>query len=217
MQMGLRVICAGWSRTGTFSLKRALERLGVGRCYHMHELFAHPEHVPIWEGAASGAETDWDRLFDGYAAAGDAPACLFWRQLSEHYPEAKIVLTVREPLDWHESMSRTVVEVMRNPSLIPGATAQDILTAVRRLVLDGFFGGKFDDAEEATRRFRAHSDEIRATIDPARLLIYEVSQGWAPLCAFLELPVPDEPFPVTNERDAFRVRAGLSQPVAGRD
>ena len=78
-------------------------------------------------------------------------------------------------------------------------------------------GGKFDDAEEATRRFRAHSDEIRATIDPARLLIYEVSQGWAPLCAILELPVPDEPFPVTNERDAFRVRAGLSQPVAGRD
>lgn len=206
--MPLQVICAGWSRTGTFSLKRALERLGVGPCYHMHEFFAHPEHIPIWEGAARGAETDWDRVFDGYAAASDAPACMFWKALSEQYPEAKVVLTVRDPREWYQSMAETVVDVMRNPSKVSDERARSVLLTASRLVLDGFFGGRFDDAEEAIGRYHAHCADVRGTLDPGRLLIYEVSQGWQPLCSFLGLPVPTEPFPNTNARGAFRLRAG---------
>src|SRR5262245_55962758 len=131
--MGLRVICAGLSRTGTFSLKRALEQLGVGRCYHMHELFGHPEHAAQWERAARGEAVDWEGLFAGYAAAADAPACLFWRELCEFYPDAKVILTVRDPSEWYASMRSTVVEVMRQPSLVPGAAAQDVVRMAQRL------------------------------------------------------------------------------------
>jgi len=207
--MALRVIGAGLSRTGTFSLKRALEQLGVGRCYHMHELFAHPEHAAVWERAAAGDAVDWERLFDGYGAACDAPPCLFWRELSERYSDAKVILTVRDPRDWYESMRSTVVELMQDPSLLPDPSMRDVLLASRRLVLDGFCGGRFDDIDATLRRYADHCARVQATISADRLLVYEVVQGWAPLCAFLELPVPNEPFPHTNQRDAFRARANL--------
>jgi Sulfotransferase domain len=213
--MGLRVIGAGLSRTGTFSLKRALEQLGVGRCYHMHELFSHPEHAALWERAARGATVDWDGMFEGYAAACDAPACLFWRELSDFYPGAKVILTVRNPSEWYESMRSTVVEVMRRPTLLPDSSAQEVLRTAQRLVLDGFCGGRFDDVDETTRRFRAHSEEVPAAIPTDRLLIYEVSQGWDPLCTFLGLPIPSEPFPRTNERESFRARAKLRARPSG--
>jgi hypothetical protein len=208
--MGLRVLGAGFSRTGTFSLKRALERLGVGRCYHMHELFAHADHAQEWERAAAGVAVDWERMFEGYAAACDAPACLFWRELAEFYPEAKVILTVRDPTDWYESMRSTVVELMQRPSRVPDPGAQAVLRMAQRLVLESFFAGRFGVADEAIQRFELHCQAVRAAIPAERLLVYEVAQGWAPLCTFLGVSVPNEPFPLTNERESFRVRAGLS-------
>jgi hypothetical protein len=213
--MGLRVICAGLSRTGTFSLKRALEQLGVGRCYHMHELFAHPEHVAVWDRAASGAEVDWERLFEGYAAACDAPPCLFWRELSACYPQAKVILTVRDAAEWYESMRSTVVELMQRPTQLPDPPGQEALRLAARLMLQGFCGGRFDDADETIRRFRAHSAAVQSALPAERVLVYEVAQGWEPLCAFLGLPIPSAPFPRTNERERFRARAGLSSAGQG--
>jgi hypothetical protein len=176
----------------------------------MHELFAHPEHVAVWESAAGGAAVDWERLFADYGAACDAPPCLFWRELSEFYPEAKVVLTVRDAADWYESMRSTVVELMQDPTRLPDPAGRETLRLAARLVLEGFCGGRFDDVDETLRRFRAHSAAVQATIPAERLLVYEVEQGWEPLCGFLGLPIPSAPFPRTNERERFRARAGLS-------
>ena len=207
--MGLRVIGAGLSRTGTFSLKLALEQLGVGRCYHMHELFFHPEHAPIWERASAGAKVDWEQLFDGYAAACDAPRALFWRELSEFYPEAKVILTVRSPSEWYESMRATVVEMMRQPHLVPDATAQAMLRTAHRLVLEGFFGGRFDDSREAIARFDAHCAAVQATLAPSSLLIYNGLPWMGPVVRVPPAPSAERPFPRTNDRKGFRTRAGL--------
>lgn len=207
--MSLRIIGAGLPRTGTFSLKRALEQLGIGRCYHMNEVFAHPEHMPQWERAAQGTLPEWQSLFAGYAATADSPACFFWRELCDAYPAAKVILSLREPSEWYASMQTTVVELMVKPSLVPDPRAQAVLEGSRRLVLDRFFEGRFEDREHALARYRAHAEAVQATIGRERLLVYEVADGWAPLCAFLGVPVPNEPFPMTNMRDAFRARAGL--------
>jgi hypothetical protein len=134
---------------------------------------------------------------------------MFWRELSEFYPDAKVILSVRDPQAWYESMRSTVVPMMVDPSPLPDPRARDVLSTARRLVLEGFFNGEFADAAATIARFRDHEAAVRATIAPARLLIYQVSQGWEPLCSFLGVPIPSVAFPRTNDRDAFRVRAGL--------
>jgi len=208
--MTIRVIGAGWSRTGTFSLKRALEQLGFGPCYHMHEVFAHPEHVALWEAAGRGEPVDWHALLSDYAAVSDAPACIFWRELSAAFPEARVILTVRDAFEWYASMQSTVVQVMTNPQSGLPAEARRALEMARHLSLERFFQGAFDDRDRAIALFHRHNEEVRRTIPPGRLLVYDVASGWEPLCRFLDVPVPQLPFPVTNERAAFRQRAGLA-------
>jgi hypothetical protein len=194
------------------SLKVALEELGFGPCYHMIELFGHPEHVPIWEAASQGKPVDWERLFSGYRATTDWPACTFYKELMERYPDAKMILTVRDPDRWYESTYNTIYGMRRmisspifrlaapfRPGLRPAALMND------RLIWEGTFGGSLEDRERAISVFERHNEEVKEHVPPDKLLVYEVKEGWQPLCEFLGVEVPkDKPFPHLNDTDTFR-------------
>jgi hypothetical protein len=196
--MTLQVIGAGWGRTGTMSVKSALERLGL-RTHHMHEVFLHPEQSELFLAAARG-DADWATIYGDYDATVDWPGAAFWRELSEAFPDAKVLLTTRDPLDWYESYVATI----REP-LVAGAlgTWSDM---VREVILEREFGGESGDREHLMAVFLRHSDEVVAAVSSERLLVYRVSEGWEPLCTFLDVPVPDEPFPRLNDRASFAER-----------
>jgi len=199
--MGLNLVGAGFGRTGTLSLKSALEQLGVGRCYHMLEVVRNPGHVALWSRAADGAPVDWDDLFDGYAAAVDWPACRFWSELAERYPEARVLLSVRDPVDWYDSVRETIYPTMTGAA---GLLAPDHLAMVRKIVLEQTFDGRFEDRAYAIDVFRRHRERVERSVEPGRLLVYEATQGWEPLCTFLDLAVPDRPYPRVNTREQTR-------------
>lgn len=196
----MKVIGAGFGRTGTLSLKAALERLGRGPCYHMVELLKHPEHGPLWTAALHGEAIDWEELFGDYGSATDWPACTFWSELAERYPEAKVVLTVRDPERWWDSIDSTVFAVSRAGRL-PTTNA---VAEIGQLVMDAAFDGLTTDREHVIRRFEEHNERVRQGIPRERLLVFRVSDGWVPLCEFLGAEVPDEPFPHLNQGAQFR-------------
>jgi hypothetical protein len=206
----MRVIGAGMGRTGTLSLKAALERLGFGPCHHMMEVIEHPGRIPLWAAAARGEPPDWERLLGGYQATTDWPACTFWRGLVEAYPDAKVLLSVRDPERWYESMLATVYGISTwartaPPDTVP-APMRQLADMAQDLIWQGTFGGRFEDREHAIAVFRRHNDEVRDGVPAERLLVYEVGQGWGPLCDFLGVPVPAEPFPRLNDAASFHAR-----------
>lgn len=203
--MTLSVIGAGLGRTGTLSLKAALERLGFGPCYHMIEVIRQPEHIDVWSRAADGETPDWDRLFHGYHATVDWPACDFYQPIAARYPLARVILTVREPEAWYRSATDTIFAMIRNPPPDPVMQAQAAMA--RKLVVRNRFAGRLDDREHALAVFARHNEEVRRTIPADRLLVYEVAQGWEPLCRFLGCPAPAEPFPRLNTTEDFRQMA----------
>jgi hypothetical protein len=201
--MALSIIGAGLGRTGTLSLKLALERLGFGPCYHMTEVLEQLDHVPVWDRAVDGELVDWDALFEAYRSAVDFPTAAFYRELSDHYPAAKVILTVRNPDRWFQSFSDTILHPLTEPMPDP---LVDWGAMARKVILDRVFDGKVADRRHVIASYERHNEEVKRTIPPERLLVYEVSDGWGPLCQFLEAPVPDEPFPRANTTDEFRER-----------
>ena len=202
----LRVIGAGFGRTGTLSLKVALEQLGFGPCYHMAEVFAHPEHVALWQAIGEGHPADWDALFGGYQAAVDLPASEYYEQLLHAYPQAKVVLTVRDPQQWYESARSTIFRVGRDERSFarpPG------FVAMVSALMGRFFPQGVDDRDAAIAAFARHNRQVQERVPPERLLVYEVREGWAPLCRFLGVSVPASPFPRLNDRQEFQ---GRTQP-----
>ena len=200
--MALQVIGAGFGRTGTLSLKLALEQLGFGPCHHMEEVFAKPDELPLWEAAAAGEAVDWDRVFAGYRSCMDWPSARYWRVLAAHYPEAKVVLTLRDVDRWWESYAGTIREVFKTYADGADPHAKAVGSMAYRTIVEQAMGG--DDGEaNAKRRFLANAEEVRREIPEHRLLEFEVAQGWQPLCDFLGVPVPEGPFPRSNDRDAF--------------
>jgi len=206
--MALALIGAGLGRTGTLSLKIALEQLGFGRCYHMTEVFQHPEHVRLWGDALEDRKADWSTLFAGYGATVDWPACHFWRELASAYPAAKVLLSVRSPESWYRSVSETIHPVL-GKDLPPDDPMAGWLAMVRRLINDQTFGGRFEDREHAIGVYERHNEAVQREIPKERRLVFDVAQGWDPLCAFLAVEVPHEPFPRVNSTDEFRARTGL--------
>lgn len=196
--MSLQVIGAGFGRTGTASMKRALERLGFGPCHHMFEVNGSPEQVEVWRAIAAGAPPDWGRALRGYRSCVDWPSAFFWRELSEAFPDAKVVLTERDADAWYASVERTIL-----PHILNGSPE----SVGRRLIGERVFDGRADDAEHAKAVYLANNAAVRATIPAERLLVYAPGDGWAPLCAFLEVPVPAEPYPHTNRTEEFRARS----------
>ena len=202
--MPLSDIGAGFGRTGTLSLKLALERLGLGPCHHMREVFQHPRLLRSWQAAAAGRPVDWEEVFAGYRSTIDWPSAHFWRELAAAYPEAKIILTVRPEAAWWASFSRTIpLLLMRRETEVSNPHVRGVLAMARAIVAEQTMGGRPDHEVTALARYRQQIAEVTAEVAPERLLVLDVADGWAPLCGFLGLPVPDAPFPRTNSVEEF--------------
>ena len=203
--MALKVIGSGLGRTGTYSTKLALQQLGLGPCHHMAEVFMHPETIPLWVAAGEG-RPDWEAIFDGYAAMVDHPGCQFWRELMDYYPDAKVLHTVRDPDKWFDSTQATIFspQNINRPMPEPMATFFGQLRA--------FYGGDMADRAFMTGFFRRHTEAVVAGVPKDRLLVFEVADGWEPLCAFLGVPVPDTPYPRENTREEFVARMASGRP-----
>ncbi len=200
--MALKVIGAGLGRTATFSTKFALEHLGLGPCYHMSEVLAGARrHIPLWLDVIAG-QPDWDSIFDGFQATMDYPACTYWRELAEYYPEAKIVLTVREPDSWFESVTETIFSERMNAQVHDSPFG-----ALLQGVAFDAFGGRHEDRAFMTEWFERRNREVVESLPPERLLVFHPREGWEPLCQFLGVPVPAAPFPRVNSRDELGGRS----------
>lgn len=194
--MALKVIGAGLGRTATFSLKFALEHLGFGPCYHMSEVFAGARrNVPLWLDVIRG-KPDWDAIFAGYQSTTDYPACTYWRELADCYPDAKVVLTVRDADSWFESVSETIFSEKMQGTLV-GTPLGDMM----RGVIFEAFGGREKDRAFMTDWFARRNQQVIDALPADRLLVFSPKQGWGPLCTFLDVPVPEAPFPRVNSRD----------------
>jgi hypothetical protein len=207
--MALEVGGSGFGRTGTLSLKLALEQLGFGRCYHMVEVAQNEGHSALWSAAGDGARTDWDALFAGYRATVDWPSTAFWRQIADHFPNAKVIHTERPAAAWYKSASSTIMQVMKRgaPASAPAALHAQLEMA-RRVIVRGVFGDRFDAEEHAIAIYEAHNARVRREIAPERLLVYRPGDGWEPLCEFLGVAVPAAPYPKVNTTDDFLARIG---------
>jgi hypothetical protein len=199
------------------SLKAALEQLGFAPCYHMIEVFSHAADVPIWEAAARGEKVDWQRLLAGWQAAVDWPPCSFYQELMAVYPEAKVILTEREPAKWYESAKNTIYLVRQQAQAAPppmahaadSGQAVNPMQMINQLIWDGDFHGRFDDPSYAMGVFERHNADVKKNVPPERLLVYDIRQGWEPLCQFLDVPVPQgTPFPHLNDTAAFLAMIG---------
>jgi hypothetical protein len=211
--MTLQVVGAGLGRTGTHSLKIALEQLLGAPCYHMVEVLGHPEYAVYWRDAIAGRPVDWAKVMDGYASAVDWPAAAFWRPLADANPDAFILLSTRSSADaWWKSANATIFEVGSRP--VP----DDLPDGMRDMIdmpLEMFnvtFTPNYRDEAEAKAAYERHNADVRATAPKDRLVEWQPGDGWEPLCNALKMPVPDEPFPHVNTTDDFRMMLGLDQP-----
>lgn len=217
----IKVIGAGLPRTGTTSMQAALERLGFAPCYHMAEVMTHPDHVDRWLEAAAGkvrTREDWDRVFEGgYQAAVDWPASHYWRELADAYSEGKVVLTVRDPRTWYPSIRMLLSgENFPDPSGMP-EQARQLFTTMQRMRpaldqmgralfgADWTFGGDMGGEDLVVAAFNRHVETVKQSVPADRLLVFDVREGWEPLCAFLGVDVPaGEPFPHLNDAESMR-------------
>jgi Sulfotransferase domain len=217
----MKVIGVGVGRTGTLSLKAALDRLGFGPCFHGRHVLDHPDRLPLWRAAAAGEPVDWTAVFAGYTSTVDWPGAAFWRRLIKAFPTAKVILTVRDADGWYASVQNTIfrmfgdgpadARVTEARRIVPGL---DVFTAFhRQMIWDGFFAGRFADREYAIRVYNEHNLAVRREVPAERLLVISPGAGWKPLCAFLDVPIPGEPYPHLNDPDKFwsRVAARVSE------
>jgi hypothetical protein len=205
--MALQIVGAGVGRTGTHSLKVALEQLLGGTCHHMLEIFGRPDQVEGFTAAIDGKPTDWSALLSDFTAMVDFPGSLFWREIAAANPDAPILLSTRDAHDWYRSASNTIFLSFDKvpPELAPW------MEAVRRGLRDRF-SDQFDDEDAMIAAYDRHNAEVRAEVPADRLIDWTPSDGWDPICAALGLPVPADPFPLTNTTSEFRVMIGLDQP-----
>jgi hypothetical protein len=202
--MALDVIGSGFGRTGTKSLKAALERLGYGPCHHMHEIAANPGQVPLWQELAKGAPVDWETVFAGYRSQVDWPGAHVWLDLATAFPDAKVIHTVRAEEKWWNSFDKTIGKLIARRQDLPlPPHIRDILEVWNDLAGAVTFGGVLDDRDTALAAFRRRTEDVRAALPADRLLVFDVREGWPPICAFLGVAVPDEPFPHHNLRGDF--------------
>jgi hypothetical protein len=212
----VKVICAGFGRTGTSSLKGALERLLGGPCFHFEELFKHKHLRRAWaELARGGPEPDWPALYEGYQAVVDFPSCAYWEELADAFPDALILLSVREPESWARSWMGLwrYLKIFRLLRFLP--FVNDIVVVLDRVIAERTFGGQMNK-EALIEAFQTHNERVKATVPSERLRVYRVQEGWAPLCEALGVPVPDVPFPRYNPGNAPMIRRMLARLFGGR-
>lgn len=209
----MKLIGAGLPRTGTLTQKVALEMLGLGPCYHMVSVLADLSQAQLWQRALEG-DISFSEIFDGYGSTVDWPGGYFYRELMEAYPDAKVLLSVREPESWERSMRDTVWAVRNGESLVrllssAQAHVNPQWAAFLQMIDDllwrdrGTFASSHEDSEELIDAMHRHEEAVKATVPSDRLLVWSVIEGWEPLCEFLDVPVPDVPFPHVNDSKEF--------------
>lgn len=200
--MPLEVIGAGFGRTGTSSLQAALHQLGYAQCHHMRKVIPSTRQVNYFLAAANGEKMDWDKVFEGFDAAVDWPSSKYYKELADYYPEAKVILSVRDAQGWHKSAKDTIYTISQSfpwwmTTFIPHVRkTRDMVDAT---VWDGVFDGRFTDKDHAIKIFEDNTEAVKRSIPDHRLLIHSAKDGWEPLCEFLNKPVPDTPYPRTND------------------
>jgi hypothetical protein len=212
----MKVIGAGFGRTGTMTLKAALEELGAGPCYHMVDvLWGDTSRVPLWQAAANGEDVDWQAVFAGFDSTVDWPGCTFYEPLMEVFPEAKVLLTVRDPDAWYESVKNSIYATLiagRKGELAGGTNtppSPEAFAMISSLIWEGTFHGRFEDRAYAIDTFNRHNEEVRRKVPAERLVVHEVKEGWRPLAKMLGVEEPATPFPRLNDKTAFREMVGL--------
>jgi hypothetical protein len=209
----MKVIGAGLPRTGTLSQKVALEMLGLGPCYHMVNVLADLEQTAVWRAALAG-EVDFREVFADFGSSVDWPGSFFYREVMDVFPEAKVLLSVRPAEDWERSMRETIWAIFYGDHLL-----NDVSRARGRVdplwkgyieMMEGMWeqsgllgSGATAGLGELARAFEAYNEEVIATVPSDRLLVWSAADGWEPLCEFLEVGVPDVPFPRLNDSRQF--------------
>ncbi|KXZ46457.1 hypothetical protein GPECTOR_43g893 [Gonium pectorale] len=223
----IEVLGAGFGRTGTLSLSLALNTLGY-KTHHMKEVVGNPAQGAAWLQAtrdrAAGRPIDLRAILAGYTAAVDWPAVGFLHELLELYPQAKVVLTIRDFDSWYESARTTIFAINQaaqaiKPPFYLAPFFRDLtnmFSMAYELVFEQAFGGRFNDKEAARQVYEAHLAEVRRLVPKERLLEFSVADGWGPLCDFLGKPVPEEPFPRANDRAQFTKLAQVIRRNAAR-
>lgn len=214
--MSIKIIGAGLPRTGTNTLKSSLEKLGYVKTYHMKELLVHPENFHYWKSLNETGTTQWDELYNGFQASVDFPAYPWYKEHMKQYPDAKVILTVRPFEKWHSSVYSTVwqagpqtipqkikmlVKVLFNPRI---RSVIKCIKLAKKMIFGVSFEGKFADKEVAEKLFNKHNEDVKAYVPADKLLVYDVSEGWGPLCKFLGVPEPAEPLPHLNKKENFK-------------
>lgn len=211
----MKIIGAGFGRTGTMSLKAALEQLGAAPCFHMIDLVRDPAPLPYWQAAASGEQVDWRAALDGWEASVDWPGCTYWEEMAEVWPDAPILLTVRDPEAWYRSTLNSIHAAKEAAAAgeLEGNTENppppEVMAMISDLIWNGTFHGRFLEKEYALEVFDRHIADVKAKAPADRLVVYEIGQGWEPLADALGVPVPDAPFPHLNDTASFRQMFGM--------
>ncbi|CAN5195076.1 sulfotransferase family protein [soil metagenome] len=214
--MSIKIIGAGLPRTGTNTLKASLEKLGYSKTYHMKELLDHPENLHYWLTLQKTGSTNWDELYNGYQATVDFPAYPWYKEHMNRYPEAKVILTVRPFEKWYTSLHSTIWQagpqtIGQKLSMISKLMFNSRLRSVIKCVkfakssiFEKHLQGKFADKTFAEEVFNKHIEDVEASVPADKLLVYDVRDGWEPLCRFLNVPQPSEPLPHLNKKENFK-------------
>ncbi len=208
----MKVIGSGFGRTGTLSLKQALEDIGYRPCYHMEEVIQRPSHIRLWHQIANGQSVDWGDLFADFQATVDFPGSTVYKELLVAYPDAKVIHTIRDPEQWYDSTYETIYQARFIfprwfQKLVP--FIGQFLEMHEGLFWGTIFEGQFENRQRMIEIFHEHTEAVKGTVPTDRLLIFEVKEGWQPLCRFLDVPVPDRPFPHVNDKAAMQRRFQL--------
>ncbi|MFV0294558.1 MAG: sulfotransferase family protein [Hyphomicrobiaceae bacterium] len=214
--MSLDVVGAGFGRTGTNSLKVALEQLGFNPCHHMFEVRNRADQIRFWAAAARGEREDWDTVFQGFRANVDWPSAYFWQPIAAHYPDAKVILSHRPEQSWLKSIRSTIFTSLGDMSSRADGLSREQGDMAYDIIMRRTFGERVDDDAHVLDVYRRHMEKVKATISPDRLLVYDVAEGWEPLCRHLGVAVPDTPFPRTNSTEEFQARVEARRKEAQR-
>lgn len=200
--MALKIVGSGFGRTGTMSTKMALEQLGFGRCHHMVEVMGDPKQHAFWKAHGRGEAVDWHEVFADYKAQVDFPGAAVWSELFRAFPDAKVIHTERPEEDWWASYSKTIGKFWQHYRSLPvPPDLVSLFATMDKLIVDGVFGGS--DRATCIAAYRRNNELVRETVPSDKLLVFTPSDGWEPLCRFLDAPTPEEDFPRSNARDEF--------------
>lgn len=211
--MPLEIIGAGFGRTGTYSLKAALELVGFGPCHHMSEVIGDPEQIRLWTDAANRSP-DWASIFAGFRAAVDFPVAAYWQEVLAATPGAKVILSERDPEDWYGSFSQTILPLILDKAAWP-EYRRPWFEMIDKVIIGKALSGR-TDREGILAAYRANTAAARALEAQGRVLVFRARDGWKPLCDFLGVEVPNEPYPKTNPRAEFfaAVKSGTEEPAS---